>query len=949
MENYLYFYIHYIIYDKEEKDSDFIFLKYHNKKPECILSSEIKEGKYYKYNKIFKISKLAKNKYYFELEINKNKYIISFDNKKDKTFIFEVNLEVEKKIISIARKINSNNLTYAEILDYFEQALQQNKENDKINELYKDTLESLFSNKKSFFLLIALFIKIYQKKDLCILLLNKFRQINISQRENYEYMDRIIVLNKYVSKILEIESEAEQLIVKNNYDIIEYYGVILSYLNYYDYKNFLLIVDKLYNEKPEALYGILLIYFSNFSNPINQKMDFLEKFLNYTIMNKEFSIFKIALDHIEDLEIFVCLIEKYKEKYVERYKSDNSKNQYVYIIEVNEKRKLKKLKDSDDEKNIENENKQTFKIIQYIESINNYSLQNNTFFVYFSNNFWKYLLHFYYEPKIYNIRFCFKLREAFIKYYKLVITIFDKKKLSIKTNATKYFEVDEFTIILNRIIMEFIQNNKSLSDIEKLKLIFEYNPYYIEDKYSNFVNISILDFLDFNNIDDFFIEYYRGKNFEIIFKYDINGYISKIMSKIKTISDFDIIKLINFENFDNKDIILKYLNDKFDNIIIKEIDSLTGTKLKKALKVIAKLAIIHFYYEKKENKFDFIENKINKLSKKLVDLIYTEILKDKAEEKNENFENLRIYFYKKFMDEFNDIEKISNMIDSFEENKKIEFLKELLQKISFTKEEFFLSDKNIKILLLINLYEKGTINNNNIKYFESTIELLENVYRDIEGNITKKTLDEFLLNENSVIIRKLEIIKLINEDFNPNVEFELLKNKNIEINNGIKKLQYIRDNIIIYHKNGYEDIIKKLENIFKAYSKLNIEENIRKLNELMKECEKLEMLVDKINKVKNFLLFRVIFEMGTKINEVSNFNYACDKLEEIGRQLKENKDINQLYESNKEIINKIIYNLNDNKERIQKFINDMIKYYNISDKIIIDKLTLFFNLHEVLE
>ena len=117
----------------------------------------------------------------------------------------------------------------------------------------------------------------------------------------------------------------------------------------------------------------------------------------------------------------------------------------------------------------------------------------------------------------------------------------------------------------------------------------------------------------------------------------------------------------------------------------------------------------------------------------------------------------------------------------------------------------------------------------------------------------------------------------------------------------------------------------------------------------MKECEKLEMLVDKINKVKNFLLFRVIFEMGTKINEVSNFNYACDKLEEIGRQLKENKDINQLYESNKEIINKIIYNLNDNKERIQKFINDMIKYYNISDKIIIDKLTLFFNLHEVLE
>jgi hypothetical protein len=47
----------------------------------------------------------------------------------------------------------------------------------------------------------------------------------------------------------------------------------------------LLIVEKLFAEKPEVLYEILLIYFSNFLNPINQNFDFFVKFFDYCALS----------------------------------------------------------------------------------------------------------------------------------------------------------------------------------------------------------------------------------------------------------------------------------------------------------------------------------------------------------------------------------------------------------------------------------------------------------------------------------------------------------------------------------------------------------------------------------------------------------------------------------------------------------------------------------------
>ena len=68
-------------------------------------------------------------------------------------------------------------------------------------------------------------------------------------------------------------------------------------------------------------------------------------------------------------------------------------------------------------------------------------------------------------------------------------------------------------------------------------------------------------------------------NFEKIFKFKIKEYINKLLSKIKSISDFDkIIKLINIKNIDNRGIYIDELNKKDYCIIKTQINLLKDEK-----------------------------------------------------------------------------------------------------------------------------------------------------------------------------------------------------------------------------------------------------------------------------------------------------------------------------------------------------------------------------------
>ena len=143
--------------------------------------------------------------------------------------------------------------------------------------------------------------------------------MNGNPKDNERNMDRKSYLKDYTSLFKEIKSEANQIIENNSYNPIDFYGLILCYLNYYEYDEFIKIMKDLSNNNPKDLYEIFLIYISHFKNPINESFEFFNKFIKYAITNKEFSVFQNGLSYIKDLDTFVSIIEGNKEDFNERY------------------------------------------------------------------------------------------------------------------------------------------------------------------------------------------------------------------------------------------------------------------------------------------------------------------------------------------------------------------------------------------------------------------------------------------------------------------------------------------------------------------------------------------------------------------------------------------------------------------------------------------------------
>ena len=107
-----------------------------------------------------------------------------------------------------------------------------NKKKQKIEKLYEDTIE-LYENKKYFTLLISLFIKTYkQNKNLCSKLLAIFNKINENDNKDF-----ICGLGAETEKFNSIFSEADNIIKNYEYAPVHFYGILLSFFNYYDINN----------------------------------------------------------------------------------------------------------------------------------------------------------------------------------------------------------------------------------------------------------------------------------------------------------------------------------------------------------------------------------------------------------------------------------------------------------------------------------------------------------------------------------------------------------------------------------------------------------------------------------------------------------------------------------------------------------------------------------------
>ena len=321
---------------------------------------------------------------------------------------------------------------------------------------------------------------------------------------------------------------------------------------------------------------------------------------------------------------------------------------------------------------------------------------------------------------------------------------------------------------------------------------------------------------------------------------------------------------------------------------------------------------------------------------------------------------MKDYIFEIFLKNIKEIDKIKKLIKILNDKDKEKFLEKLMKVCEFEKNEYFSNYENNKIKLLCELNDINNpmINENNCGKLQI---ILDEIKDDLaESSITKKQLEEFLnigeegsknavdkvtkeVNINNPVIQKLALIKIILPKYDPLENYGKYIKLITDINKKIQDLKYIKNSLIIFHKNTFSEQIKKLTNIIndietktiKEFNVDKIQQDITKLFELKTQC-------DEINKVKDFLLFKKIFEKTKGRDQEVRFKDALDNLKFIKKSFENTKDLETIFKFKlqKEEDSKKFENIFEIiKEELSKkedshsdiFIKQMIEYFNIDE------------------
>ena len=634
-------------------------------------------------------------------------------------------------------------------------------------------------------------------------------------------------------------------------------------------------------------------------------------------------------------------------------------------------------------------------IIKLIKNIIKFSSSNEILAIYIKSTFWIYLLKLYNIPDWENINNCYNLRNVYKEYNKLINELYrdipkiseskknkDDIRQAIKSDINRYYERDEFGFILNKNIKEFFEIKKGkITNSEILGTVEKFNPYFNikdnsdNDKYKNSRETYIFDYINFSETNKAFNETFHKLDFETIFKENITEFINKITSKIQDITTFgNIIKLIDITRIkDKKKDYYNILKDKYESFIKNEIESLKGDKLEKAVKIVSEF-ISKIFLD--ENDISFLDEKISKLDDKVKSLIYNELIKTY---KGKEYQKMKNYIYDIFLKKIEDIDNIKQLINNLSEDDKKIFLDEkLMQKCEFKKEEFFSNEENKRIKLLCCLNEDGKLNileKNNI-YARKLENTLDDIRNELEqGLIFKNLLETFLNkkkendikekekitkinedkldeknnneknaqinqksddNKKEIIKQKLGLIKLILKEYDPEKKYGEYTKTIDQINQSVETLNFIKDSLVIFHKNKYIKDIQKITNIIndietKPVNEFKNETMKNSIQGLLKHLD----LCNQIKKVKNFLLFKKIFENSQGKDQSERFEDGLKKLKNLKKLFDEKSSDIEVIFNEKNFVN-IFKNIKEElgrkvEAKSDEFINQMIDYFNIKD------------------
>ena len=1053
--------VYFLILRPSEEKVDFTGLNYktENKiKPSIVHKKKIdKEDGTFLEEIVFKFRKKEKKKKNEKNESSKSYAIKFYENEhtynikfslKNESFIYQPKLTTGNKYLDIIEEpIEQNLVPLYNKLNIFLEALKTNNESELDSKLYEDTI-NLYTKKKQFSLLVTLFLKIYENnKDLCKDLIKEFYDINHEDND-----DRLIDLKKDLKSFKDIYSNSSDILEKYGYNPIHFYGILFSYLHYYDKTNFPKMIEEFSKGNSDTLYEILIKYNSHFMNPLKQNQEFYNKFIKY-VLKKELpkDIFKRALNYIDDIETFLFAINSNKEDIFKSYDdlkqipikmtaslklkkhkidkakklgSDNNKDKES-SGEESDNPEEDKTKGLDSVNNIENE---CDSIVRLIEQIIGFSKNEKILLIYIKSTFWINLINEYNIPDWENIDNIHKLRELYKKYNQLVKELYDEEKTNIpkkekerindiKTDINSYYKRDEFAFMLDKNIKDFFEESKNkLTNAEILATISKYNPYFSirdkndKEKYKNNRETYIFDYVNFNKITKVFIDNFQNFNFELMFEEKIGEYLNKITGKITNIQTFgNIMKLIKVERIkeEKQKDYFRILENKY-KLIKNDIKSLNDdNELKKSIKIIAEFVSKLFLFE---NNNRFLKDEISTLDEKIKSLVYIELITKYSGKEYEEQKNCIYDIYLGKLETKEGRDDIIKLVKNLKGDDRDYFIYEkLLEKCQFEREDFFSNQENYQIQTLCLLNEelkkesleedkKKEEQNNEGKNIKKEIKLdilsrqenendqqkqnarrlqttLDNIKEELDqGTITKKELETFLNikkvknkeskskekdskeieeikneeNINDVKIKeskdkssqyvrdKLELITLVIANYDPITKYSQYVSSIDKINESVEKLEFIKESLMVFHRNKFNDEIKNIVKVLEeiensSIQKFNSEETRKAIEGLLT----LNSLCELITIVKDFLLFKKIFENAQGSDQAERFDDARNKLQELKEKFGTNLKIETIFNDEKfaNTFKNIKEELGRKTEiKSKEFIDQMIKYFNIEDK-----------------
>ena len=554
-----------------------------------------------------------------------------------------------------------------------------------------------------------------------------------------------------------------------------------------------------------------------------------------------------------------------------------------------------------------------------------------------------------------------------------------------------------------------IKNAEIIGTIENFNPFFSVKDDVDIEKYKNKRDVDIFDYIDFNRITKSFITTFRRLKFEKMFEENILDYINKITEKIVNIQTFgNIIKLITVEEIkkEKQKDYFRLLENKYRLIVKNDIKSIKNEKeLENAIKIIAEFVakVFEFY-----NDNNFLDKEIAKnytMDEKIKSLIFIELITEYNQEKYKNQKDKIHEIYLEKINTKEGRENIIKLIQKLNGDDKNNFIYEkFLKKCEFSKEEFFSNQINYKIqaLCLLNKELKRESQEednkkdkeNSKKKFEdnisenksakSLVKTLNKVYLDLEnGLITKKDLEKFLnikiekymkkvdgystakigknngKNKNQVqnsnderdpyTIDKLELLTLTIPKYSSKQGYDKYEKIILKINQKVEELKFIKGSLMKFHRNRFNKVIKSISDILNEIENSPVVKfNTDKTRQDIEKLYENKPLCDQIDQVKDFLLFKKIFDNAVGNNQEERFNDAIKKLGDLKTLFAGNNSKNiELIFNNKDFVN----TFKDIKEELgrktkiksEEFIEQMQLYFEIKDPKVVEDLKMIIN------